>query len=285
MADCGAGKKGAEKVTSLRKMEMTDKRFDINILTIDQGNSSVKAVVWRHGQPIDTLRLPQLAIEELLPLLERHEIEGCAFCSVAHNDAKFLETLRRLVDGRLVVLTAALPLPIEVMYGSRQSLGNDRVAAAVGAVSLYPGEALVVVDAGTAVTVDFIAPDGAFLGGNIAPGMNLRLESLHKATSRLPLVEAEGPLPPFGTDTATAIRCGVLRGMAAEIVAAYNLAAERYGCRRVVMAGADASCLAPLVIEAGITVDTDPLLVGRGLERIFFFDYESDNRHRRIDRE
>ena len=76
----------------------------MKILTIDQGNSSVKAVVWLNGEPLEFLRIPLLSIEDLLPLLERHEIEGCAFCSVAHKDAKFLETLRRLVDGNLVVL-------------------------------------------------------------------------------------------------------------------------------------------------------------------------------------
>lgn len=264
---------------------MIRKELDMNILTIDQGNSSVKAVVWRDGEALDTLRLPSLGIEEMLPLLERYEIGGCAFCSVSHNDAKFLETLRRLVEGRMVVLTPSLPLPIEVRYGSRQTLGSDRVAAAVGAVSLYPGEALVVVDAGTAVTIDFIDKDGAFLGGDIAPGMNLRFESLHQATSRLPLVEGEGELPEFGTDTVTAIRCGVMRGMAAEIAAAYGKAATKYGCRRVVMAGADSSLLAPLVREQGIGVDIDPLLVGRGLERIFVFDHQNPDWRKKTDKE
>ncbi|MBD5309543.1 MAG: type III pantothenate kinase [Bacteroides sp.] len=255
---------------------MNSSSTDLSILTIDQGNSSAKAVVWSGGVPVDSIRMSQPAIEELLPLLERYDIRGCAFCSVAHNDAKFLETLRRLVDGRLVVLTPTLPLPIGISYASRRTLGSDRVAAAIGAVSLFPGEALLVVDAGTAVTLDFVSADGVFLGGNIAPGMSLRFESLRQATSRLPLVEAEGPLPEFGEDTLTAIRCGVVRGMTAEIADAYSLAAERFGCRRVVMAGADAPMLAPMLEKRGISVATDPYLVGRGLEKIYTEDISQD---------
>lgn len=249
---------------------------DICILTIDQGNSSAKAVVWNGEDPVDSIRMAQPAIEELLPLLEKYDIRGCAFCSVAHNDAKFLETLRRLVEGRLVVLTPTLPLPIEISYASRRTLGSDRVAAAIGAVALFPDESLLVVDAGTAVTLDFVSAKGGFMGGNIAPGMALRFESLRQSTSRLPLVEPEGPLPEFGEDTLTAIRCGVVRGMISEIADAYSLSAEKFGCHRVVMAGADAPILAPLLEEREIRVSVDPYLVGRGLQKIYTEDISQD---------
>lgn len=255
---------------------MKTRPTDITILTIDQGNSSAKAVVWSGGEPVDSLRMTQPVIEELLPLLERYDIRGCAFCSVAHNDAKFLETLRRLVEGRVVVLTPTLSLPIKIKYSTRRTLGSDRVAAAIGAVALFPGEALLVVDAGTAVTIDFISSDGTFSGGNIAPGMTLRFESLRSATSRLPLVEADGELPEFGEDTETAIRCGVVRGMVAEIADAYALGAGKFGCRRVVMAGADAPRLAALLEDRKINVCVDPYLVGRGLEKIYTEEISKD---------
>ncbi|MDE5888225.1 MAG: type III pantothenate kinase [Muribaculaceae bacterium] len=246
------------------------------LLTIDQGNSSAKAVVWQDGEPVEWVRFSDLDIEALLPILDRYELEGCAFCSVSHNDAKFLETLRRLLDGRLVVLTPALPLPIKIRYSSRSTLGSDRVAAAVGAVSLFSSEALLVVDAGTAITLDFVSADGEFLGGNIAPGMKMRFDSLSRYTSRLPLVEAAGEIPLFGEDTLTAIRCGVERGMAAEVADAYRLAYARFGCRRVVMTGADAELLSKLVMEKGIEVTVDKFLVGRGLKEIYRQDITHD---------
>ena len=242
------------------------------ILTIDQGNTSAKAVVWENGVPVKTLRVETLSIEDLLPVFELEGIAGCAYCSVCHTDAKFLETLRRMLDGRLLVLTPSVPLPVKVNYGSRPTLGNDRVAAAVGARALVPGEAALVVDAGTAVTIDVIDRDGNFMGGNIAPGMHLRFRSLKVSTQQLPLVEEYGELPPFGIDTESAIRCGVVGGMVSEIADAFLRAEKIYECSRIVLAGSDGAVLEPLLKERGMEVLTDPNLVGRGLTEIYEYN-------------
>ena len=241
------------------------------ILTIDQGNTSVKAVLWENGVPMDWLRIYSLNIEELLPLLSAGELHGCAYCSVCHTDAKFLETLRRLVDGRLLMLTPNVDLPVRVEYATRGSLGNDRVAAALGASVLIPGEAALVVDAGTAVTIDLVDCEGNFLGGNIAPGMRLRFKSLSYETSQLPMVDENGDMPEFGCDTMSAIRCGVVGGMVSEIADAFRRASELYGCSRIVITGSDGHVLAPLLEKRGLPVLMDPDLVGRGL--LSFYEY------------
>lgn len=168
---------------------MTGPGDNLRILTIDQGNTSAKVVVWDGHVAVESMRNPDLMIEDLLPVIERWNPDGGAYCSVCHTDAKFLETLRRLLEGRLMVLTSATPLPMGVTYGSRDTLGNDRVAAVAGARSLFPDESLLVVDAGTAVTIDVTDAGGNFVGGNIAPGMRLRFMSLHSATRQLPLVD------------------------------------------------------------------------------------------------
>lgn len=242
------------------------------ILTIDQGNSSAKAVVWEGRDPVVSIRSGGLCIEELLPLLEKGEIDGCAYCSVCHTDAKFLETLRRLVDGRLLVLTQAVELPVEIGYQSRESLGNDRVAAAVGAAAVMPGRALLVVDAGTAVTIDAIDSGGNFMGGNIAPGMRLRFKSLRCETQQLPLVEAEGDIPTFGYDTESAIRAGVVGGMVSEIADAFSKARELYDAGAVALTGSDGEILAPLLEQRGLEVSFNPNLVGRGMLEIFRYN-------------
>lgn len=245
---------------------------DIKVMTIDQGNSSAKAVVWHAGAPVASVRLFELSIEGLLPLLEEHEIDGCVYCNVGHPDAKFLETLRRLVDGSLVVLTHSTPLPISVEYASRSTLGNDRVAAAAGAASLFPGEGVLVVDAGTAVTVDILDPSPAFRGGNIAPGMALRFNSLHDYTSRLPLVDPDGPVPDFGYDTVTAIRSGVVGGMVSEIADAFVKAREEFNCSRIALTGNDADVLFPLLKGRRLPVSRHQNLVGLGLLSIYLFN-------------
>lgn len=238
---------------------------EITTLTIDRGNSSVKAVVWKGDEPVRSVRLFELSIEDLVPVLDGEEIDLCVYCCVGHSDAKFLETLRRLVDGRLLILTPSTPLPIGVEYGSRETLGADRVAAACGAAMMFPGESVIVVDAGTAVTIDVLHASRGFIGGNIAPGMALRLASLHDATERLPLVAPEGDVPRFGQDTVTAIRAGVVGGMASEIADAFQAAKTLYGCSRVILTGNDAPVLYPLLFERGLPVAVCHDLVGLGL--------------------
>lgn len=248
---------------------------DLRVLTVDQGNSSAKAVVWLGDNPVSSLRVFDVSIEALLPVISEGELDGCVYCNVGHSDAKFLETLRRLVDGNLIVLTPSTPLPIRVEYGSRRSLGADRVAAAAGAAALFPGEGALVVDAGTAVTVDVLDAAPAFLGGNIAPGMSLRFSSLHDFTSRLPLVDPDGPVPDFGSDTTTAIRAGVVGGMVAEIADAFGVARRDFGCARIVITGNDAPALLPHLLKRDLPVVHCPNLVGLGLLSVFRHNYDS----------
>lgn len=239
------------------------------ILTIDQGNTTAKATLWSGTDPVGSLRMFRTNIEELLPLLGDEGAQGAIYSSVGHTDAKFLESLRHMLDGRLEVLTHATPLPIEVHYGNRPTLGNDRVAAAAGAAALHPGQTSLIVDAGTAVTIDLLEGGRVFCGGNIAPGVWLRLDSLHRFTDRLPMVDPHGEVPDFGHDTVTAIRAGVLGGMVAEIAAAYAHARARCGDTRLVITGSDTDLLLPLLRNAGLDPDPQPNLVGRGLLHIF----------------
>ena len=148
----------------------TDADSQSMVMTIDQGNSSAKLDVWKGLEPVRMLRLEELSVEMLLPLLGDDCFDGCVYCSVGHTDAKFLETLRRLMDWRMIVLTSSTPLPISIGYAGRETLGGDRVAAAAGAALLYSGECVLVVDSGTAVTIDLLDSHGCFVGGNISPG-------------------------------------------------------------------------------------------------------------------
>jgi len=248
-------------------------RREKRVVTIDQGNSSAKAVAWVNGQPNSSVRLFDISIEGLLPLFEEGEIDGCVYCSVGHPDAKFLESLRRMVDGQLLVLTHSTPLPIEVSYKSRDTLGNDRVAAAAGAACLYPQQGALVVDAGTAVTIDVLDDKGCFRGGNIAPGLSLRFSSLHDFTERLPLVEPAGDVDDFGVDTVSAIRCGVEGGMASEVAFAYARASESYGCHRIILTGNDGHVLWKILSDRGLPVELYPNLVGLGLLSVFRFNF------------
>lgn len=114
------------------------------------------------------------------------------------------------------------PLPIVNRYATPETLGIDRIVAVIGAQTMAAGSAVLVIDAGTAITYDFATADGIYLGGGIAPGVNMRLKSLHTFTARLPLVEPLENVPLVGDTTENAIRSGVINGMREEIFGMIN---------------------------------------------------------------
>lgn len=234
-------------------------------LTIDQGNSSAKLAVWDGSELVDQEELKQLQPEHLQRVVEQFGPARALCCSVTGNGKKIARHLLGMgVSAREV--SYDMPLPLVLDYATPHTLGEDRIAAAVGAWSLFPGENLLVVDMGTAVTYDLVSADGHFRGGNIAPGIGMRLRSLHSFTARLPEVTGYGDTPLFGIDTATAMRAGAVRGVVAEI--AYyrsKLGAET----RIVLTGGWARHVSEF-LDFDVTVD--PCLVTKGLLSILLYN-------------
>lgn len=166
-------------------------------------------------------------------------------------------------------LSASTPLPIRNLYKSPGTLGMDRLAAAVGAFSLYPDRNLLVVDAGTAVTFDLVTADGAYHGGTISPGLTMRFKALHQYAAQLPELSVSQIDGLFGQTTEEAITYGVQNGIYGEI--AYYL--EQYGSvfesMTVVLTGGDAQFLLERLkntTKSAIFAHQD--LVMHGLSRI-----------------
>lgn len=240
------------------------------ICTIDIGNTAVKSSIFSGSELCLSIVNDGFDAEAIIRWALENGAEGLACCSVRDRGRELCGRLKK--QGRIPVfeLTNATALPFEVDYRSRDTLGVDRIAAAGGAWRRYKGDVLVV-DAGTAMTIDLVGRNG-FKGGNISPGLRLRFKSLNAFTGRLPLVRPEGPLPERGYDTQTAIRCGVVRGLVAEIVSAYKETKQQSGELTLVMTGGDADFLLPLVRESGIEARIDHELVGLGLVSIYNYN-------------
>ena len=136
-----------------------------------------------------------------------------------------------------------IDLPIKVRTDEPEQTGVDRVLN-VAAAYEQMGKACVVVDVGTAVTVDLCNDDGDFLGGAIAPGAQTQLDALHEKTAKLPRVELTAPKNPIGKTTAEAIQLGVyhgIRGMVKELVESY--ATEQGTWPDLIATGGDARTL------------------------------------------
>jgi type III pantothenate kinase len=157
--------------------------------------------------------------------------------SVGKNERSLFEDAGKHLKT-LIFLDHTLPMPLKISYDTPETLGHDRIAAAAGARKLLPGVPLLIIDLGTAITVDFVSASGEFKGGNISPGLLTRFKSLHDHTARLPYVRKNAGFPDFGTDTQSAIAAGVQQGIIFELNGYIHLFESRYpGCKFVITGG------------------------------------------------
>lgn len=243
-------------------------------LTLDIGNTAVKYGYFENN----ALRYMAAGqtLAQVLALAQQHAPEHVILASVAEPTTEWAAALRPLVPGQVLEFAPAItPLPLRNAYATPYTLGADRMAAAVGAAWLKPARNTLVVDAGTAIKCDFVEGGHTFRGGSIAPGLRLRFQALHTFTGRLPLLEVAAataaPTPLIGTDTASAIRSGVLNGAAAEVnglIASYR---AQYPALAVLLTGGDASFFQPRLKGRIFAI---PELVLIGLHRILVYNVE-----------
>lgn len=188
-------------------------------LCIDQGNSRTKvALMTDDGKMMNHFIYKQFSSADVERLFDLYDISDSIISSVVNIEAAVVNTLHRR-SQHFVLFDHNTPIPIVNRYDTPQTLGQDRLAAAVGAKSLCPEENLLIIDAGSAVTYDFVSDKGEYIGGNIAPGLKMRFTMLQRMTKKLPLVEVEENelIPLFGKNTRDAIAAGVIRGIAYEV--------------------------------------------------------------------
>jgi type III pantothenate kinase len=150
----------------------------------------------------------------------------------------------------VVLLERAAQLPLEVKLEHPDRVGIDRLLNAVAVNTRRQGRPAVIIDAGSAVTVDYVDEAGAFGGGAILPGLRLMAKALNDHTALLPLVEVRQPAPPVGASTTAAVQAGVFWAVQGGIEALLRqLRAEAGGALDVFLSGGDAAVLAPQMAE------------------------------------
>jgi type III pantothenate kinase len=230
-------------------------------LTIDRGNTMTKLVVWNGNRQLMNCSIVKATTASIMRAISSLEVDRAMICSVAGSFAKLSEEL--LARGiELKELNAETPLPIEIDYATPQTLGTDRIAAAAGARALYPGRDILIADIGTAATYDWLTADGHFAGGNIAPGIGMRLKALNHFTARLPLIRSNGDIKAWGDTTETAMRSGAIYGVVAEICYYRQMLSKE---AVVVLTGGWGSDVAKLL---PFEVKVEDLLVNTGLNSI-----------------
>jgi len=242
-------------------------------LIIDIGNTVAKMVAFRGDEPVDELRAENGTLSGLDDFVSKHNFRQGIVGAVRDLTPCEEDALARLTIPMLR-FTSDTPIPISNRYRTPKTLGSDRLAAVIGASSLKPGKDLLIIDAGTCITYEVIDARGNYWGGNIAPGMQMRLRALHEFTARLPLVEAEGMVPGMGYDTETAIRSGVLRGMKYEIEGYIKSLRSKFPNLLVFLTGGDHISFDTNIINS---IFSDKYLVPRGLNKILDYNRPPDS--------
>ncbi len=208
-------------------------------LIIDQGNTVSKLAVFNKGEIALRLTEPELNVSILKVILKEYpEISDCIISSVADYSKDIPGFLKDNLNN-LIILNSETYLPIVNNYSTKETLGYDRIADAVGAFSIYPGNNVLIIDAGTAITIDLLTSKGEFYGGNISPGLDLRFRALNEFTKKLPLIEKVEVYPLLGKSTAEAILAGVINGAVFEMDGYIDILKSQYSDLKIILTGGD----------------------------------------------
>lgn len=214
-------------------------------LIVDAGNTYVKVAVFQEDKMLShesfKKELFRKKIEKILQ--EYIEIDKMITSSVTKLSEATKQFLR-ILPIEVHKLTHKTNVPFQNNYATPETLGVDRIALIVAAVTQFPKQNVLVIDAGTCITYDFKTDKEIYLGGGISPGLQLRYKTLNLLTANLPLLEPKMPESYIGDSTETSIHSGVTVGVITEIDGIIERYKEQFEHLTVILTGGDANFLA-----------------------------------------
>ena len=244
-------------------------------LVIDFGNTRCKFYFFDGERLSDTIIFDHSAAdfsEKVLRIVNNSKINNAILSSVGEESEVLTCLLSKCCN--FITLNANTSIPISNSYDHPEQLGNDRLAAAVGASVLFPERDALVVDAGTAITYEFIEGGKCYLGGCISPGLSLRFASLHEHTAKLPLLSPKPTVDTIPTNTQHAINNGVINGVIAEAEWFITYAKQKMQNPAIILTGGDTIFLAEKLKN---TIFAEPNLVAIGLNRILQYNVSEND--------
>lgn len=257
------------------------------LLAVDVGNTNVTLALFEGDRLAADWRVSshrertadEMAIElrQLFSLrdFDLAVVDGVVIASVVPNiNPALVEASRRYLRCEPLMVGPGVKTSVRIRYDNPKDVGADRIANALAAYTKYGGP-IIVIDFGTAVTYDAINAEGDYLGGAIAPGVEISLDALVSHTAMLRRVEPVAPDSVIGRNTVTSIQSGLVWGFVAQVEGMVKRMVDELGGQaKVIATGGQAALVAELttVIEA-----TDPLLTLEGL-RLIYLQNAADGR-------
>jgi type III pantothenate kinase len=239
------------------------------ILALDIGNTRIKVGIFDQDRTlIEKFVFKSLSSLRAKNLIHKYRVTHAITCNSGQLGVELMDVLGMLNVS--ILLSDQTPLPFTIDYKTPHTLGRDRIAAAAGANLFSADKPCLIINMGTCITMDVIA-GGHFLGGNISPGISMRLKAMHKFTARLPLVQLALPIEDLGSDTESALQNGGIKGALWEVETFINEMNHKYNELIVFLAGGDANMFAKFTKNA---IFVRPNIVLEGLIEILKYNEE-----------
>ena len=237
-------------------------------LIVDAGNTRVKLAVFEKDTLVEVIFIDvNELLSEIKKILKKYKITAGILSNVGFIAEYKMQKLQNLVN--LLVLSSFTNVPFNNLYETVETLGVDRIALVAAAVKKYAKRNILIIDAGTCITFDFVNDQSEYLGGAISPGIEMRYKALHDFTSKLPLLEKKIAQNFIGMNTNESINSGVVNGVINELEGVISEYKNKYSDLTVVLTGGDTNFLAKQ-LKSSIFANQNFLL--EGLNEILIFN-------------
>lgn len=236
-------------------------------LVVDIGNSRIKYAFFEDGIIQSQNTVEPSASETIFHDVWINKGKRAILSASGKLDDSFLQKLKNEME--VIVFDHNTKLPVTIAYDTPETLGKDRIAGAVAAWKMFPGESSLIIDMGTCITTNIINTKGEYLGGTISPGVQMRTKAMAAFTENLPLVDLELPKELIGRNTITALQNGVIRGTYYEIQTFIDNVKPIFGINNVILTGGDAKIFGNLL---NFEIFALPNLVLSGLHEILQYN-------------
>ena len=239
-------------------------------LIIDVGNTRIKAAVFEKDSLVkQAVFTAKELVYQIEKIVTTYSISRGIVSSVSVVDQKILKELHQLLP--LMELNGDTKLPFENAYATPKTLGVDRIALVAAAVDKFNNKNVLIIDAGTCITFDFVSADKKYEGGAISLGIQMRYKALNSYTAKLPLLEMKSGTHFIGNSTETSIHSGVVNGVLNEIKGVIKQYKSEKEDLTVVLTGGDTIFLAK---QLKSSIFANPNFVLEGLNTILIYNKE-----------
>jgi type III pantothenate kinase len=206
-------------------------------LVIDSGNTQAKAALIEQDEIITSARSGNNDWSFVFDMLNKNNPTFAIISDVSGTTSALVRDLKENMD--VIYMTGETPVPLKLNYSTPETLGPDRIAAAVYGKKMFPENNVLIIQTGTCITYEFVSGEGEYSGGSISPGIDMRLKSMNTFTAKLPLVKKQEIDYLIGKTTKESILSGVINGCIAEIDGIIDQYRKKFSELKVVAGGGD----------------------------------------------